>query len=94
MYQTGAVTETSHSQEQEKFLSAVVAATPVAMLREGSSCYLTDSSLSINSLVLVAAQPLSNIEVPPHYHPSYSTLTPEVSRKSNNALSKAMNTLR
>ncbi|KAK8374631.1 hypothetical protein O3P69_007809, partial [Scylla paramamosain] len=82
--------EVSYSVEQEKYLSAVVQSTPLSVLRDGSSWRLTDSSLSINSLVLAAGG--ATLEVPP-YHPSYPTLTPEVGRKTN-PLSKAMNTLR
>ncbi|XP_076069162.1 SET domain binding factor isoform X2 [Oratosquilla oratoria] len=86
---SGATSEASYSMEQEKYLSAIVQATPVSVLREGSSWALTDSSLSINSLVLTVGT--GTLEP---YHPSYPTLTPEVGRKSNNPLSKAMNTLR
>ncbi|XP_042205463.1 myotubularin-related protein 13-like isoform X3 [Homarus americanus] len=87
---TGNTSEVSFSLEQEKFLAAVVQSTPVSVLRDGSSWRLTDSSLSINSLVLAAGG--ATLEVPP-YHPTYPTLTPEVGRKTN-PLSKAMNTLR
>ncbi|XP_045127188.1 myotubularin-related protein 13-like isoform X9 [Portunus trituberculatus] len=87
---TGNTSEVSYSVEQEKYLSAVVQSTPLSVLRDGSSWRLTDSSLSINSLVLAAGG--ATLEVPP-YHPSYPTLTPEVGRKTN-PLSKAMNTLR
>ncbi|KAK8735253.1 hypothetical protein OTU49_005586 [Cherax quadricarinatus] len=87
---TGNTSEVSHSVEQEKYLASVVQSTPVSVLRDGSSWRLTDSSLSINSLVLAAGGP--TLEVP-QYHPTYATLTPEVGRKTN-PLSKAMNTLR
>ncbi|XP_069180959.1 myotubularin-related protein 13 isoform X4 [Procambarus clarkii] len=87
---TGNTSEVSHSVEQEKYLASVVQSTPVSVLRDGSSWRLTDSTLSINSLVLAAGGP--TLEVPP-YHPTYPTLTPEVCRKTN-PLSKAMNTLR
>ncbi|ROT67182.1 putative myotubularin-related protein 13 [Penaeus vannamei] len=87
---TGTTSEVSYSVEQEKYLAAVVQATPLSVLREGSTWRLTGSSPSINSLVLAAGG--ATLEVPP-YHPTYPTLTPEVGRKSN-PLSKAMNTLR
>lgn len=86
----GNTSEVSYSVEQEKYLAAVVQSTPVSVLRDGSSWRLTDSSLSINSLVLAAGG--ATLEVSP-YHPTYPTLTPEVGRKTN-PISKAMNTLR
>ncbi|XP_066963738.1 myotubularin-related protein 13 [Macrobrachium rosenbergii] len=86
----GTASEVSYSVEQEKYLASIVQSTPVSVLRDGSSWRLTDSSLSINSLVLAAGG--GTLDVSP-YHPTYATLTPEVGRKTN-PLSKAMNTLR
>ncbi|CAL4097667.1 unnamed protein product, partial [Meganyctiphanes norvegica] len=86
----GSTSEASYQLEQEKYLGAIVGCTPVSVLRDGSSWRLTDSSLSINSLVLAAGG--GTLEVP-QYQASYNTLTPEVGRKSN-PISKAMNTLR
>lgn len=75
----GNTSEASYSVEQEKFLSAVVQLTPLSALRDGSSWRLTDSSLSINSLVLAAGggggaggmvgnMSATTLELPPPYH--------------------------
>uniref|UniRef100_A0A6A7FYR4 Myotubularin-related protein 13-like n=6 Tax=Hirondellea gigas TaxID=1518452 RepID=A0A6A7FYR4_9CRUS len=53
----------SHSVEHEKFLSAIVAATPLVNLRQGSLFRLGGSSLSINSLVH------SSAHLPHHMQP-------------------------
>ncbi|KAI4495975.1 hypothetical protein M0802_008190 [Mischocyttarus mexicanus] len=46
--------ETTSSLEQEKYLMALVAATPLSVLRQGSAWGMSDSSLSIDSLLLAA----------------------------------------
>lgn len=74
-----ASTETTSSTEQEKYLLAVVAATPVYSHR--STWGMSDSSLSIDSLLLAAEDPLT-----------CATLTPEVARRTN-AFNKAIGTL-
>ncbi|KAK4886969.1 hypothetical protein RN001_003240 [Aquatica leii] len=74
-------TETTSSIEQEKYLSALVSATPLYALRQGSAWGMSDSSLSIDSLLLAAEDPLIA-----------GTLTPEVARRSN-PFNKAMGTL-
>lgn len=66
---------------QEKYLSALVAATPVFALRHSSAWAMSDSSLSIDSLLLAAEDPRIG-----------GTLTPEVARRSN-PFNKAMGTL-
>lgn len=45
----------STSLEQERYLNGVITATPIAMIREGSSWAMTDSMLSINSLGLAVS---------------------------------------
>lgn len=74
-----ASTETTSSNEQEKYLSALVNATPVFSHRPGWG--MSDSSLSIDSLLLAAEDPLA-----------CATLTPDVARRSN-AFNKAIGTL-
>lgn len=66
---------------QERYLSALVTATPLFALRQGSAWGMSDSSLSIDSLLLAAEDPLIG-----------GTLTPEVARRSN-PFNKAMGTL-
>ncbi|CAB0038244.1 unnamed protein product [Trichogramma brassicae] len=46
--------ETTSSLELEKYLGAFVASTPVSVLRQGSAWGMSDSSLSIDSLLLAA----------------------------------------
>lgn len=58
-----------------------MAATPVFAMRQSSGWGMSDSTLSINSLLLAAEDPLTN-----------STLTPEVARRSN-PFNKAIGTL-
>lgn len=74
-------TETTSSFEQEKYLSALVSATPVFAAKHSSAWGMSDSSLSIDSLLLAAEDPLVG-----------GTLTPEVVRRSN-PFNKAMGTL-
>ncbi|CAG5102004.1 Similar to sbf2: Myotubularin-related protein 13 (Xenopus laevis) [Cotesia congregata] len=69
--------ETTSTLEQEKYLMALVAATPAAVLRQGSAWGMSDSSLSIDSL-LIAAEDRNNP-------------TPEQSRR--NPFNKAIGTL-
>ena len=57
----------SHSVEHEKFLSAIVAATPLSALRQGAAWRLADSSLSLNSLAHTASQHLSSSSVGPQH---------------------------
>lgn len=66
---------------QEKYLGALVAATPIFALRQSSAWGMSDSSLSIDSLLLAAENPLAG-----------GTLTPEVARRSN-PFNKAMGTI-
>lgn len=73
-----ASTETTSSTEQEKYLSAMVSATPLYHHRAWG---MSDSSLSIDSL-LQAAEDASAL----------ATLTPEVARRSG-AFNKAIGTL-
>ncbi|XP_059480805.1 myotubularin-related protein 13 isoform X3 [Neocloeon triangulifer] len=66
--------------EQEKFLNSIVQATPSAFLKQGSSAWgMTESSLSIDSLL---------ITVDPEHHSIHGT-TPEQTRKTaSNPFSK------
>ena len=94
---TGPNDSVSSSLEQERYLNAIITATPVAVLREGSSWAMSDSTLSITSLVLTAgnsAHPAGSISPT-----SVGGLeTPDSGRKNNyfshGTISKAMNTLR
>ncbi|KAG5884190.1 hypothetical protein JTB14_020713 [Gonioctena quinquepunctata] len=74
-----ASTETTSSTEQEKYLSALVNATPIFSHR--AAWGMSDSSLSIDSLFLAADDTLG-----------CTTMTPEVARRSN-AFNKAIGTL-
>ncbi|KAK9708693.1 uDENN domain [Popillia japonica] len=74
-------TDTTSSCEQEKYISALVSSTPVFALRQGGGWAMSDSSLSIDSLLLAAEDPLSVL-----------TLTPEMARRPN-PFNKAMGTL-
>ncbi|XP_054263415.1 myotubularin-related protein 13 [Macrosteles quadrilineatus] len=69
------VTETSSSLEQERYLSVLVNVTPLSLQRQ--TWNMSDSSLSINSLLLAAED---------------NTMTPESSRRSN-PFNKAMGTI-
>lgn len=60
----------------------MVSATPVFAFRQSSAWGMSDSSLSIDSLLLAAEDPRLG-----------GTLTPEVARRSNNPFNKAMGTL-
>nr|XP_022903843.1 myotubularin-related protein 13 isoform X2 [Onthophagus taurus] len=74
-------TDTTSSCEQEKYITALVSATPLFALRQGADWALSDSSLSIDSLLLAAEDPLTA-----------GTLTPEMGRRPN-PFNKAMGTL-
>ncbi|CAG9860140.1 unnamed protein product [Phyllotreta striolata] len=74
-----ASTETTSSTEQDKYLSALVNATPIYSHR--TTWGMSDSSLSIDSLLLAAEDPLA-----------CATMTPEVARRSN-PFNKAIGTL-
>lgn len=85
----------SSSLEHERYLNAIITATPVAVLREGSSWAMSDSTLSITSLVLTVGS--SSIS-PGGVSPTNVLDTPDVGRKSNyfghGTISKAMSSLR
>lgn len=86
----------SSSLEQERYLNAIITATPVAVLREGSSWAMSDSTLSITSLVLTVGS--SGMGSGSGVSPTGGLETPDVGRKSNyfghGTISKAMSTLR
>jgi myotubularin-related protein 5/13 len=66
------------SAEQEKYLGAVVQATPLSVLRQASSAWgMSESSLSIDSLLLTA-------EV------DHQGTTPEQARRITNPFTKAV----
>ena len=96
---TGPTDSVSSSLEQERYLNAIITATPVAVLREGSSWAMSDSTLSITSLVLtVGNSALGGSGL----SPTGGLDTPDVGRKNSSSyfghgtgtISKAMNTLR
>jgi myotubularin-related protein 5/13 len=87
----------SSSLEQERYLNAIITATPVAVLREGSSWAMSDSTLSITSLVLTVGN--SAMGSASGVSPTGGLETPDVGRKNNyfghgGTISKAMSTLR
>ena len=86
----------SSSLEQERYLNAIITATPVAVLREGSSWAMSDSTLSITSLVLTVGN--SVMASGSGVSPTGGLDTPDVGRKNNyfghGTISKAMSTLR
>lgn len=93
----GPTDSVSSSLEHERYLNAIITATPVAVLREGSSWAMSDSTLSITSLVLTvgnsgAASCYGGVS------PTSVLDTPDVGRKSNyfghGTISKAMSSLR
>ena len=51
----GPTDHVSSSLEHERYFNAIITATPIAVIREGSSWAMTDSTLSINSLVLTVS---------------------------------------
>lgn len=69
------VTETSSSLEQENYIKVVVNVTPLSAQRQ--TWNMSDSSLSINSLLLAAED---------------NTMTPEAARRSN-PFNKAIGTI-
>ncbi|XP_069696125.1 myotubularin-related protein 13 isoform X2 [Periplaneta americana] len=79
---TVSTSETTSSVEQERYLSVLVSATPLSALRQGSAWHMSDSTLSIDSLLLAAED----------HTQGTGTLTPEVSRRAN-PFNKAMGTL-
>ena len=93
----------SSSLEQERYMNAIISSTPIGVLREGSSWAMSDSTLSITSLVLaVGASSSSSLKSPGGgVSPTGldGTSTPDTARKSgtyfsHGTISKAMNTLR
>uniref|UniRef100_T1JDW2 Myotubularin-related protein 13 n=1 Tax=Strigamia maritima TaxID=126957 RepID=T1JDW2_STRMM len=85
---SGSSHDTSSSLEQEKFFQAVVNATPLNEVRQ--SGWMTDSTLSINSLVLSAGSSAGGLGL----DNVYPTFTPEIARRGSNPFTKAMNSLR
>lgn len=78
--------ELSARLEQEKYMSAVVNCTPISSMHPRASAFsaMSDSTLSINSLVLTAGS-----------NDTFPTMTPEFGRRThNNPFHKAMNSLR
>lgn len=69
--------DTHSSEEQQRYISAIVTATPLCSLRNSSVWGLSDSSLSINSLLLAAED---------------SILSPESLRRVN-VYNKGINTI-
>lgn len=61
---SGASNSESNSLEQERYLSAIVASTPLSTLRHSSAAWgLSDSSLSINSLLLAADEDILSADI-------------------------------
>ncbi|XP_049836392.1 myotubularin-related protein 13 isoform X2 [Schistocerca gregaria] len=73
---------TTSSVEHERYISVLVSATPISALRQGSAWGMSDSSLSIDSLLLAAED----------HHGVGGTLTPEVARRGG-PFNKAVGTL-
>ena len=83
-HQAVAHTEMASTVEAELYITSIIQNTPRAMTRSESSWNKAGSELSINSLVVSSDYP------PVH---TYPTLTPTMSRKFNNPLTRAMDTL-
>lgn len=81
--------ESTSSVELERYVAALVAATPIAVLRQGSAWGMSDSSLSIDSLLLAADEAQANVNVAAGT--SIMTHTPEVARR--NPFGKSAGTL-
>ncbi|KAG1665468.1 Myotubularin-related protein 13 [Nymphon striatum] len=77
--------ELSARLEQEKYIAAVVNSTPISYMHPRASAFsaMSDSTLSINSLVLTAGS-----------NDAFPSMTPEFGRRTNNPFHKAMNSLR
>jgi hypothetical protein len=95
----GGVSETTAHVEHENFLRAIVNATPMAVMKPGSTWGMSDSTLSLDSLYSSTG---THHHALSHHHQhlsvgvdSYGThqITPEAGRKGNPFM-KAMNTLR
>ena len=78
--------EVNSTVEAELYITSIIQQTPRAMVRPDSAWNMAGSELSINSLVAPNAG-----DYPPVH--SYPTLTPTMSRKYNNPISRAMDTL-
>jgi hypothetical protein len=75
--------------DQDKFLTAIIASMPLGVSSRpiASASHLSDSNLSLNSLIATFGVELRG--------GGQSTLTPEINRKQNSTpLQKAMTTLR
>jgi len=61
--------ESNSSVEQERYLSAIVASTPLSTLRHSGAAWgLSDSSLSINSLLLAADEDILSPDISRRYY--------------------------
>jgi len=61
--------ESNSSVEQERYLSAIVASTPLSTLRNSGAAWgLSDSSLSINSLLLAADEDILSPDISRRYY--------------------------
>lgn len=61
--------ESNSSVEQERYLSAIVASTPLSTLRNSGAAWgLSDSSLSINSLMLAADEDILSPDISRRYY--------------------------
>lgn len=71
--------------EQEKYMTAIVNTTPIASMHPRASAFsaMSDSTLSINSLILTAGS-----------NDAFPSTTPEFGRRTHNPFHKAMNSLR
>lgn len=64
----GTTNSESNSVEQERYLSAIVASTPLSTLRHSGAAWgLSDSSLSINSLLLAADEDILSPDISRRY---------------------------
>lgn len=65
----GTMNSESNSVEQERYLLAIVASTPLSSLRHSGAAWgLSDSSLSINSLLLAADDDIMSPDLSRRYY--------------------------
>ena len=92
----GGVSDAGAHIEQENFLRAIINATPVALMKPGSSWGLNESNLSLDSLLTTSTVVGHHSHLHKDSHAVLpSQITPEIGRKvPSNAFFKAMDTLR
>lgn len=89
----GGASDTTTHVEQENFLRSIIHATPMALIKPGST-WMSNSNLSLDSIYSSGLGGSTNHHIPSiDSHSHFSQITPEVGRKGNR-FAKAMNTLR